>query len=165
MVVLDAENLHGNPKVEPLQLARELRIATRTLGITRRDLVIAGMSTFAASRCEFVLPTHQIAVVLGKGPDGADEALIAATDLPRLSKEFGTLIVISNDHRFAELAHQARSLGMRTWMVSSDLSRVGAKTIAAYDGHTRLKLSVLRKRLEEKDHDRELEHIRRRKAA
>lgn len=161
LVVWDVENWNGSPDADPLQIAHQFTFTKDVLGLCRDDYVVLGMSHFTADRCSFVFPLNQVALVLRSGPDGADNALIEAADLSRLSKHFKTLVVISNDHRFTEFAAQANALGMRTWLVSSDLSEIAEPTRAAYHGHTHLKLSVLRTRYDAAEQQR---LARRRKA-
>ncbi|MDR1213883.1 MAG: hypothetical protein LBK54_07375 [Propionibacteriaceae bacterium] len=146
LVVWDVENWQGNPRVSPLNVARDFRFCRSVLGLTRQDYVIFGMSHFTAKRCSFALPTNQSALVIGSGPDGADKALIEAADLPRLSQHYGTLVVVSNDHIFTDLARRAKTFGLTTWHVSTDQSEWGCDTRAAYDGWTHIKLNAVRER-------------------
>lgn len=160
LVLWDVENWNGDPNADPLQVARQFTLTKDALGLTRDDYVVLGMSHFTADRCSFVFPTNQVALVVRSGPNGADTALIEAADLAALSKHFKTLMVISNDHLFAELAKQANALGMTTWIVSSDLAEISSETRAAYHGHTHLKLSVLRARLEAAEQERAERHLK-----
>lgn len=150
----DFENWYGNPAVDAYLMAQMFQFTKTVLGITRNDYIVGAMSHFTAQRCAFTLPLNQMALLLRSGPNGADDALIEAADLTKLSKHFKTLVVISNDNRFIALAKQARGLGMTAWNVSSDLSDIADQTRAAYQGHTHLKLSTLLTRIKSAEQER-----------
>jgi hypothetical protein len=145
LVLWDVENWQGTPDADMRNVDREWRFCRDALGLTRSDYVVFGLSHFTYALCRSALPANQAAVVLGSGQDGADRALIDAADLQRLSRHYTTLVVVSNDHIFTELAAQAKALGMTTWQVSTDLSWLSKSTRAAFDGWTHIKLKAFRR--------------------
>ena len=158
VVLWDVENWQGTPVTSPLNVAREFQFCRTALGLTRDDYIVFGMSHFTAMRCSFALPTNQAALVLGSGPDGADKALMLAADLPRLAASYRTLVVVSNDHIFSDVAVQAKALGMITWNVSTDQAFLSPETRAAYDGWTHIKLQAVREH--EKAEAKAKKHLR-----
>lgn len=154
VVLYDVENQQGSPNASALQVAQAFRFTRSVLSLTREDYVIFGMSHFTAGRCSFALPINQTALVLKSGPSGADLALIVAADLEKLTQHYSSLVVVSNDHIFAQLAKKAKGLGMSTWNVSSDLAKISDETRAAYDGWTHLKLSAIQKNQRERSRAR-----------
>jgi len=75
------------------------------------DLLVVGVNPMLAHVAREVLPTARL--VVGKGPDGADHALLgAAVSAEFVAARFARLIIGSGDGAFIQLAQEVRSLGV-----------------------------------------------------
>ncbi|MDR1393223.1 MAG: hypothetical protein LBJ62_04560 [Bifidobacteriaceae bacterium] len=143
VVIWDIENWQGGTKFDAMRMVREFWSTVAILGLKQTDQVIVGMSHFTRDHYSFALPLHLVGCVVRSGKDGADLALINQVNLEHMSKYWQMLVVISADHAFTAMADRARRLGMLTWIVTTDRAPASSKTLAAFDGRTRVKLKAV----------------------
>jgi len=121
--IIDIENLLVLTRDEPVApWAGELYRAVAGVGPSDLLTVAADRSRVFGVRAAF--PGAEVR--WGSGPDGADLALLAATDVDLLARRFDTLVIGSGDHLFWDLAYRARIAGLKVVVVSRPrgLSRV-----------------------------------------
>ena len=107
--VIDVENLLGAEHILPIapgfgSLYRECS------GAGPDDLLLVGADRAHLFGLRGAFPGAH--VVVGTGPDGADDALIDALDLSTIARGHDSIVIASGDHRFAGLAAGARSVGL-----------------------------------------------------
>lgn len=119
LVVVDLENvLFG----EHEQLAdTDLESQTKLildLAQARRldDQLIVGCNPHLAFAARAAFPRAQL--LTRTGADGADRALIEHLDITHVASRYSELCIVSGDHAFAELAHEARANGLTTRVVA-----------------------------------------------
>lgn len=105
--LIDAENLNGG-YFDSFIAAGDL---WRThVGLNRSDLAVVGTDAGNAITAHEGLPWA--ALVIGRGPDGADNALITRGASNLSTHRFDSLIIGSGDGAFAQLAAEASSTGI-----------------------------------------------------
>jgi len=127
--IIDIENIAGRADGALYGAAADrYRAAVR---LSRRDLAIVGCDKSGALAAARALPHCRL--VVGYGPDGADNALVAAIDERVLHERFTTLVIGSGDHHFAVLAARAKAAGLTTVAVigRGKLSRALAHRVDA----------------------------------
>lgn len=119
IVLIDLENMlfgkHvGADSAEAVNRSGEILM----LAQARRpdDTIIVGCNPHLAFLANDLFPASQI--VVGKGKDGADNALIQALDLGRATERYGELCIVSGDNAFCAIAHPARAAGLRVRIVA-----------------------------------------------
>src|SRR4051812_21791318 len=108
--LIDAENLAGERHIDPT--------AVTAAGSTYRDHIAVGAYDHVWVGCHPQLayavrqgwPSARI--LIGHGPDGADNALLAAADQVDLSSRFDRVVVASGDGIFAALVAGLRLRGL-----------------------------------------------------
>lgn len=82
------------------------------VGVGPNDVIVVGCDISQLFAVHDVFPTCRLHP--GRGPDGADLALIDAVvlDLDRMAEQFDRLVIGSGDHIFATVAHRARAAGL-----------------------------------------------------
>ncbi len=156
LFLVDIENLTRGARAN----VSELEVFWRSFvldmpGVDARDHVVVGAARRVARRYRPLVRGKNVKWVVGHdGADGADEAMLAAIDLHRASRNFDELVIASGDHAFAPLASRARLAGMRVHVViaehpggRSPLARalgVEASAIASVPSVTRLQAEANR---------------------
>ncbi len=119
LVVVDLENvLFG---VHEQLMGADLRTQTdQILGLAeaRRedDQLIVGCNPHLAFAARAAFPSAQL--LTRKGADGADRALIEHLDVAHVAARYHEVSIVSGDHAFADLAHEARWNGLTTRVVA-----------------------------------------------
>ncbi len=113
--VIDIENLIGEQHALPIDSAFA-PIYRRVTGASPEDLLLVGADHRHAFGLRLAFPSAQ--VVIGRGTDGADDALIHSVDLRTVARGHDTIVLATGDHRFAGLAHGARLAGLEVVVVS-----------------------------------------------
>ena len=86
-------------------------------GIGSHDQVLVASGPQLARTALFDLKGENLRYHIRAGLDGAELELLRQLDEAHAARRFGTLVIISGDYRFAQMATRARSLGMRVWQV------------------------------------------------
>lgn len=119
LVVVDLENVlfgvHEQLVGADLQSQTELIL---DLAQARRldDQLIVGCNPHLAFAAKAAFPRAQL--LTRKGADGADRALIEHLDIAHVAARYRELCIVSGDHAFADLAHEARFNGLMTRVVA-----------------------------------------------
>lgn len=118
IVLIDLENMLFGDHEAPESPKRAMGKQIVTLAEARRptDLLIVGCNPQLAFVAKDLFPTARI--VTGKGKDGADMALIDTIDPRHAASRFSELCIVSGDHAFTELAHEARLAGLAVRVVA-----------------------------------------------
>lgn len=116
LVLVDLENLlFGEHEEEDLPILNTRSRQIRDLAQARRDedQLVIGCNPHLAFAARSAFPRAKI--VVGSGPDGADNALLRSFDLSVAQRRFHEVCIVSGDHAFADLAQQVRlgGLGVR----------------------------------------------------
>lgn len=109
--MLDPENLAGGSRL--YGVARRLYEAKVPFGPS--DHVLVGCDVTQAFAVHDAFPGQ---LTVGKGPDGADRALVTTIDQACLEARFDRLVIGSGDHAFAEIALVARACGLEVGALS-----------------------------------------------
>ena len=117
--VIDVENLIGEQHILPIDSAFG-PVYRRVTGASPQDLLLVGADHHHAFGLRRAFPSAQ--VVIGRGTDGADDALIHSVDLRTVARGHDTIVIATGDHRFAGLAHGARLAGLEVVVVSQPRS-------------------------------------------
>lgn len=121
-VLVDIENLTQGATATPEKLAELWKlIRNQAPGFTSNDHVVVGAARSVVRKYRGVIHGPNVKWVVGAdAPDGADRALLSAIDLYRTARDFDELVIMSGDHAFAELAVQARTIGLKVRVVTID---------------------------------------------
>ena len=119
--LVDAENLMGGP----LAGDRALRGALQTYAVLAvvhpMDHVIVGVNPALALSVSDVWPEARL--VIGRGRDGADNALLSAvSEVDWMASRYDRLVVGSGDHAFAFAVAAFRAAGLRGDVVAREAS-------------------------------------------
>ena len=117
--ILDIENLMGGPRegVMALHIASELYRTAVT--ICPSDHVVVGANPTLAVDVWSEWKGHHL--VFGKGPDGADNALLSTVNNARdIASRFDRVIIGSGDGIFTDAVYALRSLGIAVGIVGRD---------------------------------------------
>lgn len=151
-ILVDIENMVAGraTRSEAQALWREL--VQRSPGITAKDHVVIGGNRYAAKKFSTAIAGDNIKWVVGaETPDGADRALLAATNPHQIAKRYDELVIMSGDHAFTDLAWRAKDLGLRVHVVATKRSRressLSRQLAAAADLHTTVLLEGTRPRV------------------
>ncbi len=118
IVLVDLENmlfgLHEGETGQPTNRSTEIL----KLAQARRpgDTVIVGCNPHLMFLAQDLFPGARI--VVGKGKDGADAALIEALDLELAAERYVEVCIVSGDHAFCAIAHPARAAGLSVRIVA-----------------------------------------------
>jgi hypothetical protein len=138
----DHENLCGGPDA-PVAVSKAIWTAlTQALSVDEYDNAIVGLSGFGAKNLMESLPMGQLRLVLGRGPDGADNALIRAIDPDHVASRFDSVAIASGDHIFATLAWRLRDLGLMVCNVTAVTAGSSRALSMACTCRVRLKIDV-----------------------
>jgi hypothetical protein len=117
--LIDIENLcGGTASAGDDDVARAVARYQRTITVADDDLVVIGSGPTLAPAAKAAWPSARL--VVGKGIDGADRALLAADDPRFLADRFDRVVVGSGDHAFAELVIDLRARGTAVCVVTRD---------------------------------------------
>jgi hypothetical protein len=119
---VDLENLlHGGGATLDEATALWATYRREGPGIAPGDLVIVAASVSVAEKFAVVISGSNVRWAVGSsGPDGADHALLRTINVRQHSKKFGVLYLASGDHIFAPLLREARELGMRVRIITTE---------------------------------------------
>ena len=135
--VIDIENLLGLTHGQPVAAAAgALYRAVAEVGPS--DLLTVAADRSRAFELRAAFPGAELR--WGTGPDGADRALLAATDVQLLARRFDTLVIGSGDHLFWDLAYRARVVGLKVVVVSR---RRGLSRLLAREAHEIIEMASL----------------------
>ena len=116
LVLLDIENLAGDPFVSA-DVARAVVDRTlRSAGVRAGDHVIIGCNPRLGIAAGAACPGARL--VVGRGPDGADQALLATSDADDVARRYDRVVIRSGDHAFAPLARALRRRGVPVTVIS-----------------------------------------------
>jgi hypothetical protein len=114
--LLDVENLSGGRAAGPRAVAPALAAYRRTVTCGADDHVVLGSGPLLALAAGRSWPGARL--VVGRGVDGADRALLRAADPEFLAARFDRVVVGSGDHAFADLVAALRARGVAVVVVS-----------------------------------------------
>ena len=132
LVVVDLENvLFG---VHERLMGADLRAQTEMildLAQARRadDQLIVGCNPHLAFAARAAFPKAQL--LTRTGADGADRALIEHLDIAHVASRYNELCIVSGDHAFSDLAHEARWNGLTTRVVAPHMGLSAALRLQA----------------------------------
>lgn len=121
-VLFDVENPTRGAKASAEELANLWRIMkSQAPGFTAQDHIVIGASRSVVRKYRGVIDAPNVKWVVGaNAPDGADRALLSSIDLRRVARDYDELVIISGDHAFVPLSRQAKQLGLRVHVVTSE---------------------------------------------
>ena len=113
--LIDAENLAG---AAPLQ-ALDTRIGDHYRSVVNpHHTDLFEVAADGSRLIELALAFPGAQTLIGRGPNGADDALVDALDWGLLTRRFDTLYIGSGAHWFTGVAHHAHLLGLKVVVVS-----------------------------------------------
>lgn len=116
LVLLDLENLAGDPLVGLAAAQEVVRRVLRSAEIRTGDHVIVGCNPRLGLTAAAACPGARL--VIGCGPDGADRALLATVEPDDAARRFERVVIGSGDHAFAPLARALRLRGVDVTVIS-----------------------------------------------
>jgi hypothetical protein len=116
LVVDDIENLCGGPDVTIEAIRDVVAIVHDAFNLRPHDHVIIGTNPALGLTAAAAIPGARL--VVGRGPDGADRALLAAVDPAHVARRYQRLVIGSGDHAFVPLAREARRRGVAVTVVA-----------------------------------------------
>ncbi len=135
--LVDVENLCGGSHVSGDSVAKAMHDYRDAVRVNSIDHVIVACSP------QLVIPSHDAVpdarILVGRGFDGADIALIDAACVADVARRFDGVIIGSGDHIFTSVAASLRLAGVRVTVVSrqsalsASLGRVAEKVICIPD--------------------------------
>jgi hypothetical protein len=138
----DHENLCGGPDAPAAVSGAVWEALIDALSLTAADNAVVGLSDFGAKNFMSALPMGHIKLVVGRGRDGADHALIDAVDPQHVAERFHSVVIASGDHIFADLAWRLRDLGLLVCNVTAGGARAARSLARACQCHTRLRIDL-----------------------
>lgn len=114
--LIDIENLCGGTAEGEITVAAAVDRYRRTIRIAEDDHVIVGSGPTFVVASKLAWPSAQ--VVLGRGVDGADLALLGATDPSFVADHYDRVVIASGDHAFADLVIDLRGRGTAVLVVT-----------------------------------------------
>ncbi|MDR2566451.1 MAG: hypothetical protein LBC97_10460 [Bifidobacteriaceae bacterium] len=150
LVLDDHENLCGGPDAPAVVSWAVWEALTSALAVTPEDNVLLGLSDFGAKNFMGSLPVNRVRLRVGRGPDGADNAIIDSVDPQHVAERFDSVVIASGDHIFATLAWRLRDLGMLVCNVTTSAAGVSRALVQACQCHARLRINVRDKGLLER---------------
>lgn len=115
--LLDVENLVGGTGAG-LPVAPALEAYRRTIAVAAHDHVLLGSGPTMAFEASVAWPGALLRV--GRGVDGADNALLAEADPSFLAAHYDRVVIGSGDHAFVPLVSRLRALGVAVCVVTRD---------------------------------------------
>jgi hypothetical protein len=115
--LLDVENLAGGTWSGPEAVAPALDAYRRSVGVAEADHVVIGSGPTLAVAAKLAWPGSQ--VVVGRGVDGADRALLRTVDPAFVAARFDRVVIGSGDHAFAGVVSALRARGVAVCVVAA----------------------------------------------
>src|SRR5687767_1286085 len=100
--LLDLENLAGSPAPGRARLDLVAAAYRATMPVRDNDHVAVASDVRTALEAGLAWPGARL--LAGRGPDGADRALLGATDPAWAATHYDRVVIGSGDHAFAPLA-------------------------------------------------------------
>jgi hypothetical protein len=116
--VIDIENLVGGSGAGAAAVALVLSTYRSTVTVGADDHAIIGAGPTLAVAAGLAWPGARL--VLGRGVDGADRALLAAIDADFVATHYDRVVIASGDHAFAPLVGALRSRGVAVAVIVRD---------------------------------------------
>jgi len=138
LVAIDFDSVTGMALQTPDEVALVLDTLWEALSIHPTDSVVIGMCSITMQLGLPAFARRNVQYVVRDGKDGADLAIADAIDLVHQAKRHQCLTVVTGDHFFAELAGQAKDLGMKVWHVATNLSKASYRFREVADRQTTL---------------------------
>jgi hypothetical protein len=114
--LLDIENLVGDPCADDASVMTAVEAYKEAAGVGPHDLAVMASNGRLAMAAGLAWPGALLRV--GRGPDGADLALLAEAVPEVVAPRFSRVVVGSGDGIFADLARQLGLLGNRVVVVA-----------------------------------------------
>lgn len=115
--LIDIENLAGGSSASAELVGEVMDAYRRSVHVGPADHVVVGTGPRLAPTALFAWPGAR--VLIGRGLDGADRALLAwAEDPTRIAERYVALYIASGDGIFTRLASHVRQQGLPTMVVS-----------------------------------------------
>lgn len=113
--VIDIENLLGNPR-NLLLIPRVVHAYRGRVGFCTDDHAVI------ACNAALVVPVHEVwpgaHMLVGRGPDGADRALLGVCNPADIARRYARVVLGSGDHIFAPFAASLRAHGVPVDVIS-----------------------------------------------
>ena len=127
--LVDVENLAGGPGRVDLWFTPAMREYLAVAEPSESDQMITAADISLWRRTAFDVPVGRY--LPGRGPDGADHALLDAAPPEWVSNRFDRLVIGSGDHAFTALALAVRSAGVEVVVVTRPALLAGSLRRAA----------------------------------
>ena len=118
--LLDLENLAGTDRPSAAALRAAAAAYRSTVRVAPGDHVV--ISSDINVSCDAGLAWPGARLVPGTGPDGADRALLAATDARFAAARYDRVVIGSGDHAFTDLVIDLRANRVAVCVVSRPVS-------------------------------------------
>ena len=119
LVLVDLDNVTSMTDLDTEQWRALLQGLRPALGVTDRDQLIIAMCRRTLAQAIVALAEVPAQLLAKDGPDGAELAIDDAVDLAHAATRYTTLVIVSGDHYFTRLAHDAHRHGMHVHQVAS----------------------------------------------
>lgn len=142
-VVIDLDNVTGMRDLKIWEWRLLLQGIRTALDVTDSDEMIISMCRHTMSQAMVALAETSAQLLVKDGPDGAEMAIAEVLDVGHVATRHATLVIVSGDHFFTGLTHDAHRHGMHVQQVCSN--RAGCSTILrrAVDTHRTLDVDQL----------------------
>jgi hypothetical protein len=126
--LIDVENLIGDPHPPMTAVAAALDEYRRRIPVGESDLAVLGTNGYLAFATKAAWPGALVRI--GRGPDGADLALLEEANTDWVARRFDRVVLASGDGIFTSLVAQLRLLNIevvvaaRPYAVARSLKRV-----------------------------------------
>lgn len=124
--LIDIENLCGGTTAGDAAVAEAVDRYRKTIRVAEDDHIIVGSGPTFLVAAKLAWPAAQ--VVLGRGIDGADRALLHAAEPSFVVDHYDRVVIGSGDHAFAELVVDLRAHGTAVCIVTRDATS-GSSTL------------------------------------
>jgi len=128
--LVDVENLCGCPQPSESLVRATLERYRRSMGVRDVDHAVVAAASRTAFFVGLAWPGARVRV--GRGPDGADRAILDSTDVRHIAKSYSWVVIASGDHIFAPLVKSLQGPGLDVEVVAptrgiaQDLRRAAA---------------------------------------
>lgn len=118
LAIVDAENLLGRARFDPYGVACGLAVSLAVVAeLEDDDHIVVGSDVTIGHAIGLAFPGRRL--VVGRGGDGADNALLAAVGSTSfVSDRFDRVVLASGDHIFAPLVRRLVRAGVEVWVVA-----------------------------------------------
>lgn len=116
--LVDIENLCANGLPSQSQVRDALEAYAAAAEMAPHDHGRAAMNNTALANNIHLLPSQLRWIIAGSGPDAADDALLSDCSPEHIAAHYNHVCIGTGDHRFAGLAAELRSRGVRVTVVS-----------------------------------------------